>query len=816
MRYFLTSALLCLSLSARVCAQSTVANVFGHVKLENPEDAGNLLFGMQEVTSGTMLETSQPDTAGNFEFPLLPFATYNLYVHEQGQAIFLRQVIVASPVSLHIELDSIPTGEDSAALPVFPPPWPQAHTLFTMPSISELPVANTIDEIEAMQQNTPGMMPDEYGGMHLRGEDRAPENIIDGIPITTEETRAMSPLFDATLIESADILRGSMDPAYSSDGIMNITTKSGFAATSFGHAEYDIGTNGNSSEEVDLGGRGGNTVAYYGSYGNFSTDRYLDPLTGPDPNHTNGSGSDYFGKVDILPSTAFSITALGYYTAATFQIPNLSTVTPQDQNESLISTLFGAHLHYDLTETSSLSAFGYTRRQSTEVASNGVNRITDSASKATAMLSNQYFIGAKSQDFESGGELSYSARTNWFGAKNDFTLAAQGEVFPLEQYASFAVTNPLTSDSVLGDPRLFPYDLTKGGQPFVVDTNTTGKRISAYAEDRVMVNDWTISGGIRYDLYNVLDQQSSLSPRLNLAYRVSDGFMLRASYNRMFLEAPLENYLISSASEAEPLSGTSPNTVQAEPSNNFELGADYGFDAHWSIAANGYYKSLDNMLVSYQLGNSGIFFPANIKSGKILGAELALAWRDWNHFYGSLAVSTCTSQAIVPNGSSPFGAGLRLGGLAESYTQAALGQSDFNTEYGEPIAALLLLRYQPNSDFFAVLDGRFDGGLPFGLADSNGAAPNASRARQILEGRGITDATINLLDLSSSTKAIRPHAVVNFSIGYNLSHFGLPVMISGSVVNIFNTTYLTHFDPIAGGSYYGPGRSFLLEAELSP
>ncbi len=788
MKYFLTAALFCICISSRARAQESVATVFGHVHLESPDDAQNLLFGMREITSGTMIETATPDTSGAFEFPLLPFATYDLYVREQGHSIFIRRIEVASPVPIHIALDSIPITDTSGRSPEWNRSQSELHTLFTAPLVSELPVANTMDGIDAIQRNMSGIVPAENDWMHLRGEDPPPEFIIDGIPITSEETRATMPLLDASFLESADLLRGSLDPEYGSDGILNINTKSGFNATTFGHAEYSIGTLGNSSQGVDLGGHGGNLFSYYGSYGNFSTNRYLDPISGPNPNHTDGSGSDYFGKLDILPSSDLTITALGYYGATSFQIPNLSTVTLQDQDNSLIATMFGARIDYDLSKTSILSAMGYTRRQSSSYYSNG---LIDSASISPSL---PIILGAHSENFESGGQLAYSARTDWFGARNDFNIAGEVEIYPLAQYLSFFdVMSPSSSDSARVDRR-----------PFTVDTSATGKRISAFVEDRITTADWTISGGLRYDLYDLLAAESGLSPRINLAYRASNPLTLRASYNRIFQQAPLENYLVSNSSEAALMMGTSQNIVQPEQSNNFELGANYQFDRYFSLDVSGYYKSLTNMLASFELGNSGIFFPANIKNGTIYGGDLEFLLRDWNHLSGILTVSSCRSLGTVPaDGSSPYASGLVIGGLAQSYAMASRGQSHFYTEDAEPLAASFLIRYDPGVYFFA-LGGRFDSGLPLGYIPPIVDVVAAEQSFLFDRGSSLTDGSI------------APHATFDFSAGYNLSQFGLPILVSASVINIFNTEYLTAYEPVYGGAHYGMPRTFLIEGELSP
>jgi hypothetical protein len=202
-----------------------------------------------------------------------------------------------------------------------------------------------------------------------------------------------------------------------------------------------------------------------------------------------------------------------------------------------------------------------------------------------------------------------------------------------------------------------------------------------------------------------------------------------------------------------------------------------------------------------------VLLPATIRNGTIYGGELELRLRNWDRFSGMLAVSSGKATGTVPSdGSSPYNSGLVLGGLAASYAAESLGTSSFNTETTEPLAASFLVRFQPMPELYVALSGRYDAGLPFGYvapaATSNQTPPTAS--------------VQNLLDLNSASLSVASHAIFNFSAGYNLSHLGLPILISADVINIFNTNYLTEFDPIQGGTHYGTQREFLIMGELSP
>jgi outer membrane cobalamin receptor len=847
-RYLILLIFLAL-IHSRSYAQQSVGSIVGHIHLSNPDDAQSLHLVVEEITTEAKVETAEVDTSGDFVVRNLPYATYDLYLYSQSNSVFAKRVTINSAVPVRVEIDSVPTFQGTEITVTdthLEATQPTVHTLFTAPVILTLPVTNPAKGIEAVLLNSPGVVPDEDGRLHIRGEDAMLQYVVDGIPLTTNQTRIYAPLFDANFIESADLLRGSLDPEYgvAASGVLNVTTKSGFDATNFGHAEYSVGTFNNGSQGIDFGGHIGQAVAYYGAYGSFHSDRYLDPVSGFDPNHTAANGSDYFGKINVIASDKIDITALGYYGSTHLQIPNHTIHGPQDQTQDLMSLLFGARVNYTLSNSSVLSLLGYTRRQTADVTSNGLDQLSTSGDSATnaqqraeALSSERYFVGAHRKDIESGGQLEYSAKTDWFGGDNEFKLGAGGEVFPISEFFTFAVTDSNISDPNFpgGDVRLQNYDITKDSitrgshpRPFLVDTNATGKRISAYVQDHLTTGDWTLSGGLRFDMYDLLDKESGLSPRLNIVYRASDQLILRASYNRMFMEAPIENMLVSSSAAAGALVGANqngaPRIVQSEKSHVFELGAGYRLSKYISLDLTGFGKLIDNMIVKVELGNSGIIFPANIKQGVVAGGELEVLLRDWNHLSGRLAVASTVSKGVVPSdGSSPFAAGLVLGEEGENYSNPFKGENMFNTEHNQLLTASFTLRYDHPIGVFALIGGRFDSGLPFDLLDTgtlNKVGPDAARSREILLKRGYSEATVNMLNLNSDLpgspdKSVAAHATFDMSLGYNLAAFGLPVRIIGTVTNILNTQYLIKFESTFGGTHFGAPRMFLLRAELT-
>src|SRR5690606_19382798 len=91
--------------------------------------------------------------------------------------------------------------------------------------------------------------------------------------------------------------------------------------------------------------------------------------------------------------------------------------------------------------------------------------------------------------------------------------------------------------------------------------------------------DWKINAGVRFDRFSLLEDETAISPRINAAYAVSDKVTLRASYNRIVMQAPVENILVSSSAEARMLAGTeqegTPTSVHSEKAHVMEIGMSY-------------------------------------------------------------------------------------------------------------------------------------------------------------------------------------------------------------------------------------------------
>lgn len=822
--------------------QTTIGTIQGILQKWNP-DGPSIVVQLREISTSTLVGTSSPDRSGHFTFRNIQFATYDVEIVDHDIVTMQRRVTVNSTVPVVVSFDSLReytmseiTIEASQYDLVSLASQTATHSFYTRETIDQLPSATQNKAIESVLLSTPGVVPDEDGRMHVRGEDAQLQYVIDGIPVTGNLTRVYSSLFNASLVKSMDIQTGGLSAEYgiATSGIIDVTTKSGFDRPLFARASGSAGSFNTREAQGELGGGIGSTAAAYIAASTTSSDRYLDPVTSGSPNHDNGNARSFFGKFNaFLGSTDLAV--IGMYNSTRYSVPNLFQRTPaQDQQQDLHDYLIGGRINVALNETSGFTVLGYTRQSRAKITSGGLMQLAPADYQSAITQNERFFVGGNRTYTTTGGRLEFASHPDWFSLPNTFKAGIAGDVTPVKEFFTFAVTDsnlstPPDSTSVGGDDRYEPYDLTRGGTPFLVNASKTGYRLSGYVQDEVRYNQWRFNLGVRFDVFSLVETESAISPRVGASFMLNDNLVLRLSYNRIVMQAPLENYLVSSSPEAAALVGVGgpdqgnvPTHVRSEKAHVLELGGSYQMNRFFDFDLSGYGKFIDDFIVKVELGNSGVIFPVNLKKGIVAGGELRVRLRQWNDFSGFLSFSTCVSRGLVPDdGSTPFAAGLVLGEEGESYSNPFKGEDSFPTEHNQLLTASFGITYQHRSGLFATIGGRFDSGLPFDLEGPQGQPLDEAQSRQELLRRGYTDDVIKLLDLAPETagspdRSVAPHAVFDVSGGCNfLSLSRIPVKLTLTVLNIFDTAYLYKFESSFGGTHFGVPRTFTARVDLT-
>jgi len=836
MKKLLTPIVLALAASLSAVAQQSVGTIIGSLQDRGITRSSDVVARLVEISTGTTVQTVGLDQQGRFIFRDVPFARYHLSLMLDSILLGVKAVTVASASPVRVDFDSVRSFKAPEILVSemrYGPDRTKMGTgkIYTAATISALPIVNEGQRIEAVLEHTPGVVPDEDGRLHVRGEDAQLQYVIDGIPVTTNLTRVYSSLFDAGLIKSVNVQTGGLSAEYgvAAAGVLAVTTKSGFDAPYFAAASAGTGSFGTRDFSVDVGGNAGGRVAGFFSFSGSESDRYLDPIALGDPIHDVGTARHYFGKINTILSDQLDLSVLGSYNTTDYEVPNSRVETPaQNQKQELEDYLLGARLNMMLGEESVISLLGYQRHASATTTSGGLMRISSSEDSAKAVAENEkFFIGADRSNEATGAELEFTTKTDWFSVGNTVRIGAAGESYPLKEFFTFAVVNPALSnpDTAGGDSRYLPYDITQGGTPFLVDDARTGKRYSAYVQDRVQFDKWTINAGIRFDMFDLFEQETAISPRVSAAYAWNDDLVLRASYGRIVMQAPVENILVSSSEQARLLSageqGTTPTQVRSEKAHSVEIGGAYRLNDYLSLDVAGYGKLIDDFIVKAELGNSGIIFPINLKQGMVAGGEVRMDMRGWNNFSGTLSLSSGVALGLKPeDGSSPVAAGLILGEEGRNYSHPFAGEDIFPTEHNQIFTAVLDLQYAHPSGLFGTFSGRFDSGLPFDLTDANGVGLDPEASREELRRRGYSDEVIDLLSLESEEpgspdKSVAPHAIFDVGAGYEYrSESGLHGRLTVMVTNVLDTPYLYKFESSFGGTHFGLPRMVAVRLEV--
>lgn len=820
--------LLIFSFSSLVFAQPT-SSIKGEIKYPEWKFSSNSKIVLKNVQNNSIIQENKVNENGIFTFRDVPFSNYLVEYYESDLLTSSKKISLNSSLTQNIILNikQQKTSEIVVLADISDKGNVGGKTTYTQKDIEEMPVFSNSKLIETVILNSAGTVPDEDGRMHIRGEDAQLQYVIDGIPVYGNQTRIYSSLFNAGNIKSMDFIRGGANAEYgvATSGILNINTKSGFDRPIFAHAFGQSGSFASNDAGVEIGGNLDQKVALFVGASSSKTDRYLDPISLGDPIHNAGKSNNIFVKADALLSDKIDLVILGAYSTSNFDIPNSTISSKQDQKQAMTNSMIGLRLNAELGEKSVLSLVGYTRNDIAEISSNGINRISNTTDSIKALQNEKYFMGGKRDNKVMGGMLEFTTKI----LENDnFKAGIGGEVSPLKEYLSFAVTNRSlsTADSSGGDERFIPYDITRfGSKPFLVDQSKDGNRLFAYVQDVIPFDKWNLNVGLRYDYFNLFKAENNLSLRLGANYLVNEDLILRASYNRIAMQSPLENIIVSSSIEAATLTGKDQigidNKVKSEKSHILEIGGLYKLNDYLTIDLAGYGKLIEDFIVKVELGNSGVIFPVNLKNGLVSGGELQVKLNNWNNFSGFLSFSTCFSVGLKPSdGSSPISSGLILGEEGHNYSHPFAGEDFFPTEHNQLLTAAFNINYNFGSGIFATLGGRFDSGLPFDLVDSLGKGLDAAQSRLELKRRGYSDKVIDMLSLDpemegSPDKSVAPHAIFDLSAGVDFRKLAnLPFKLTLSVLNIFDTAYLYKFESSFGGTHFGTPRMINLRADV--
>jgi len=505
----------------------------------------------------------------------------------------------------------------------------------------------------------PGVAQDSKasGGLHVRDDHGNVQYRINGVQLP-ESITGFGQSIDTRQIDETDFITGALPAQFGlrTAGIVDIQTKEGHT-TPGGRIGILAGSNNYYNPSAEFFGTKG-AFNYYLSGSYLSNSQGIEnPTAARSALHDKTEQAKTFGNLSYFVDDNTRLGMMfGTYNGK-FQIPNNPGQVPSFSLAGVSDAQAG---------TSSLPSSQLNENQ------REVNRfLVLSFQKTLGDLNYQlsafhqyselHFTPDTAGDLVYNGVASDTLRSN---SASGLQADVSYKLNPSHTLRSgFTYTRQLThSDNTVA---VFPTDDT-GAQtstsPFNISDNSgkTGNIYSLYAQDEWHISaPLTLNYGVRFDHVSAFVNDPQRSPRLNLAYKLSDDTALHAGYSRYFTPPPQElasqeSINLYANTTNAPAVPTSDN-VKSERTHYFDVGISHKVNDRLTLTADAYYKNIRNMLDEGQFGQALILSPFNYEKGYAKGLELSAVYNDkrWGAFL-NVALQKAQAKNII-SGQSLFG-----------------------------------------------------------------------------------------------------------------------------------------------------------------
>lgn len=733
--------------------QSTSGVVRGSVK----DSSGAAISGARVVLENHITgysRSQKTDAEGNFSFPNVPFNPYQVTIANTGFNTNSRTVDVASsvpvtlPITLQVGSNTAVTVEAGSELvendPIF-------HADIDRSLIDHLPVESPSSQLSSIVTlASPGVAADSNGLMHGLGDHAENSFVVDGQPITDQQSKVFSNEVPADAVQSLEVIDGA-PPAEFGDKtslVVKITTRSGQGLdkpTGDIHASYGTFGTANLGFNVGYGKeKWGNFLAVNG----LKSGRFLDT-----PEfailHDKGNEENIFDRVDFDLTQKDSVHLNLQYTRSWFQTPNdFENIGVTDVNGNLVgdtdqrSKIETFNIAPTWTHTLSPNAvtnLGFYVRKDAYNYYPSNNPLADfaPAQQAQSVSQNRTLTNAGvhadisyvhgMHNIKFGGNYMQT-----FLRENDHIGIVDPTVTPAcidPTGAPISCNGPTATPNPDVNPVLLPYDLTQGGHSYYWHGQTDVKELALYGEDQITAGNWLFTLGLRGDFYNGLTIQKQAEPRAAISYNLKrTGTVLRVSYART-QETPFnENLVLSSlgcgdtvlynifTSDGCPQQGVTPFDPGFR--NEFHAGFGQSFGRHFAFNGEYLWKYTHNAYDFSVLGTTPITFPIEWHNSKIPGFAMSATLNDVKGISVRFNASSVAARFFSP----------QLGGVGATpaSTNSSVGSVPFRIDHDEKFNQTTHLEYHLpfHKSLWYGFNWRYDSGLVAGAApcyNPNGA-----------------------------------------------------------------------------------------------
>jgi len=841
------------------------AALFSGIPAQAQSIAGGTITGMVKdpnggTVPGAMLrlknavtsyeQTVAADDAGAYRFNNVPLNNYQLRATAAGFSTTTQTINVANTVPMTADV-SLTMAEVATSIDVVEQPGavalnePNAHTDADTLVFSKLPSFEPGAGLSSVINNsTGGTSSDANGFFHPLGDHAQVTFVIDGQPISDQQSKVFSTQLPANAIQNLQLITGAPDAQYGdkSSLVVNATTKSGLGQTvPAGSLETYWGSFGTWGENATYAA-GTPEFGEFIALDGVRTGHFLDT---PEflPIHDIGNNETIFDRLDYQPTGRDAFHLDLFVARNWFQVPNDYDQLSQDQKQRVLTWNVAPGYQHTFGSKMLLTINPFARRDQ-------VN-----------------YYGSRNPLADNPAAISQNRFLTNFGAKADLAITAgrhnlkfgtQVQQTRLLENFSLGITNPNLNPVCLGQggvpeglptitnpaqcalvsaayyanpnllPGLVPYDLTRGGSFFQFHGMNSVTQAAFYATDQITFGGLVINIGLRLDEYDGLVQKLDPQPRLAISYLVRPaGTVLRAAYSRT-METPFnENLLLSSATGtgglAENIFGAKASVpLQPGERNQFNGGFQQRITHFLILDADYFWKYTHNAYDFDVLFNTPITFPIAWNNSKIDGLTGRVSSINYRGLQAYLTFGHSRARYFPPE----------VGGLIFQGTASVPGV--FRIDHDQAYQQTANLRYQRGKDgYWADLIWRFDSGLVVTGVPTAQSALKLTPNQQVdigLSCNGVFATVENPVDSCRGTIAstlltlppaslanndhnpdrVRPRDVFDLALGTdNLLHTeGLrKVAVRFTLSNVTNKVALYNFLSTFSGTHFLPPRT---------
>jgi hypothetical protein len=713
--------------------QGTVVDPSGAVVAKAEVSVHNVVTGYsQSVQSGS---------DGLFRLGNLPPNPYHLEVRASGFAVFSQDVDIRNSIPVQVKATLALAGANTTvtvegaaeALETDP----SAHVDVDRSALLKIPAFDPGAGLsQAIIYSTGGVAADGNGFFHPLGDHAQVSFVIDGQPISDQQSKVFSTQLPTSAIQGMELITGAPASEFGDKTslVAQITTRSGLGAGRwFGNIDATYGNFGISCPGCRAT-EGGSIGLGWGTakFGNFlavegiNSGHFLDT---PEflPIHDQGNNQTIFDRLDFQPNGKDALHLNLFAARNWIQIPNSYDQIGQDQRQRVLTWTIAPGYQHTFSSHTLLTVNPYMRKdQFNYYPSPDVTNDFPATQSQQRQLFN-WGLRADVSTTQGHHNLKYGLDIKQTRLSEHFQFGVTDPGFnsPCIDPTGAAIPDPTltntgqcasagfepnTADNpdVVGNPfnpALLAFDLSRGGKLFTYNQAANINQYAFYVQDSISWGNFLFTPGFRFDRYDGLVSKSGPQPRMGIAYNLKKtGTVLRAAYSRTF-ETPFnENLLLSSGlglgNAALGVFGSLGVPINPGFRNQFNAGFQQAIGKYLLIDADYFWKYTHNAYDFNVLLNTTITFPIAWHNSKLDGVTGRVSTTNIKGFQAYWTFGHTRARYFPPeNGGLIFQGAPLVGGV-------------FRIDHDQAFQSTMTVRYQrPHNAEWVALTYRYDSGL---------------------------------------------------------------------------------------------------------